>query len=140
MAILSCPSWGHDVVSDMEEDDSVLVDVKAGQFAVVSMADGGLKAFRVAQVWAPGEAVFFCGRDLAPASYQRVHLKGLCLTWAKSILRVLDSEVEVRVFELEQEVESVKAELLRERESHARSRDKLRLVRQALDSVGNVLG
>ncbi len=123
----------------MEEQDQIL-DIKAGQFAVVTMADGRLKAVRVSQVWAPGENVVYCSHDRGPAEVQMVSLERLCLTRSSCILRVIDSEAEARVFALEREVEEVRAELLREREAHARSRDRLRRVGRALTSAGTVLG
>lgn len=116
------------------------MNVKAGRFAVVRMADGCHKAVRILQVWEPGEIVRYCGHDRGPAEEQMVSLERLCLTWSGSILRVIDTEVEARVFTLEREVEDVRAELLREREAHVRSREKLRRVGRALASVGTVMG
>ncbi len=119
-------------------EDSCALDVKAGRFAVVKMSDGRLKAVRIVQVWEPGESVEYDGRDKGPAEEQMVSLERLCLTWTSSIIRVLGSDVEARVFTLEREVEEVRAELLREREAHARSRDRLRRIGRALASVGTV--
>ncbi len=123
----------------MEENDKV-VSVRAGKFAVVRMADGRLKAVRITQVWEPGERVQYCGHDRGPAEVQMVSLERLCLTRSSSLLRVIDTEAEARIFTLEREVEEVRAELLREREANARSREKLRRVGQALASVGTVMG
>ncbi len=109
-------------------EDSCVLDVKADRFAVVKMSDGRLKAVRILQVWEPGENVEYNGRDKGPAEEQMVSLERLCLTWTSSIIRVLGSDVEARVFTLEREVEEVRAELLREREAHVRSRDRLRRI------------
>lgn len=119
--------------------EGLVLGIKADQFAVVAMADGRLRATRITQVWAPGESVSYCGHDHGPASCQMVSLEGLCLTWSSSIIRVLGSELEAKVFGLEQEIEDLRVELLRERGAHARSRDRLRLVRLALTSASTVL-
>jgi hypothetical protein len=113
--------------------------VRAGQFAVVTMADGRLKAVRVSQVWEPGEDVQYFGHSKGPAEVQMVSLEKLCLTRSSCILRVIDTESEAKVFALERELEEVRSELLREREAHARSRDRLRRICRILTSVGTVL-
>lgn len=128
------------IVTECMAEDDKTPSFKAGQFAVVTMADGRLKAVRVSQVWEPGEMVQYNGRDWGLAEEQMISLESLCLTWSGSTLRVIDTEVEARVFTLEREVEEVRAKLLQEREDHARSREKLRRVRQALDSIGTVVG
>lgn len=117
-------------------DEDIILDAKVGQFAVTKMASGELHATRIAEIYPPNtEGQVFCGRTIESAPYQRIHLEGLALVGSSAVQRIIDTEVECKLFMAEEALKRTIAELEMEKAAHVRTREKLATIRQTLRSL-----